>query len=107
MTCAGPSNIAPTGGASMSISGLSFNSIDASPSASLELSVECSSASWTSATMVTCAPTYYRGGTARIGMTLSTVVGTDVGSFSFDGAHADRFGRPHLAARDVCVQRRL
>jgi hypothetical protein len=90
VTCAGPSNIVPTGGGSVSLFGLSFISIDVSPSASLERSVSCSSASWISATLIACAPNYYRGGTARIGATLSTVVGTGIGLFSFDGAHADR-----------------
>ena len=44
-----------TGGESVSIIGLNFASIDPTPSASLELSAQCSSTSWTSATTVACA----------------------------------------------------
>ena len=51
--------------------------------------------------MVVCAPASYRGGTARIGVIVNSVVGTGLGSFSFDGAHADRFGGPHVA--EGCV----
>ena len=101
MTGNGPSNVAPTGGASARLSGLNFNSIDLTPTTSLELSVSCSSASWTTATMLACEPASYRGGTAQICVTLNTVVGTGLGSFSFDGAHADRFGRPPVA--EGCV----
>ncbi len=73
----------------MTLSGLNFNLIDLTASASLEPSVSCTSASWITTSMVACAATSYRGSTVRIGMTMSTVVGTGVGLFSFDGAHAE------------------
>ena len=110
MTGNGPSNVAPTGGASATLSGLNFNSIDLTPTAMLGVSI-CSSTSWTSATMLACALVSYRGGTAQIGVTVNTVVGTGLGSLSFDGAHADRIGRPHVAAGSLTLwidaQRRL
>jgi hypothetical protein len=77
-----------TGGESVSIIGLNFASIDPTPSASLELSVECSSTSWTSATAVECAAASYRGGTMRIAVTVAGLVGTTTGQFSFDGTGA-------------------
>jgi hypothetical protein len=102
--------MAPTGGAAATISGLNFDSIDLTATALLGVSV-CNSASWSTATMVACAPGSYRGGTARIGVIVNSVVGTGLGSFSFDGAHADRFGRPHVAAGSLTLwidaQRRL
>ena len=105
-----PSNIAPTGGASATISGLNFNSIDLTATALLGVSV-CSSASWSTATMVVCAPASYRGGTARIGVIVNSVFGTGLGAFSFDGAHADRLGLPQVAAGSLTLwidaQRRL
>ena len=101
MTGNGPSNVAPTGGASATLSGLNFNSMDLTSTTSLELSVSCSSTSWTSMTALACEPASYRGGTAQIGVTVNRVVGTGPGSFSFDGAHADRLGRPHVA--EGCV----
>ena len=91
MSGVGPSNIARTGGAAATISGLNFDSIDLTATALLGVSV-CNSASWSTATMVACAPGSYRGGTAQIGVSVSGIVGTGVGgsfgSFSFDGAHA-------------------
>ena len=75
----------------MTTDGLSFGWIDLSPSASLELSAECSSTSWTSATAVGCSPASYRGGTRRTAVTVGNQVGTLTGQFSFDGAQNSRF----------------
>ena len=72
----------------MTISGLNFASTDPSPSASLELSAECSSTSWTSATGVACSPASYRGGTRRTAVTVISLVGTHAGQFSYDGTGA-------------------
>ena len=70
----------------MSIGGLNFASMDPTPSASLEVSVECSSASWTSATAVACAPQAYGGSAVRSAVvSVSAVVGTVAGQLSFDG----------------------
>ena len=92
LTSVFPDNIAPTGGVSVTVSGLNFNANDPTATTSLELSVACSSASWTSGTTVQCGAASYRGGTAQIGVSVSGIVGTGVGgsfgSLSFDGAHA-------------------
>ena len=92
LLCAGPAvsstspaNAAQTGGVDVTISGLNFASNDPSPSASLELSVECSSSSWTSATTVACAAALFRGGTRRTALTVGSLVGTHAGQFSYDG----------------------
>jgi hypothetical protein len=82
----------------VTVGGLSFASIDPSATASLELDVPCSSASWTSATTVACAAASYGGGTSHPVVTVSSLVGTGVGSLSFDGAHIERFVLPHLVA---------
>jgi hypothetical protein len=88
LTSIGPTNAAQTGEVSVTIRGLSFGWIDLSPSASLELSAECSSSSWTSSTTVSCAAASYRGGTTRTAVTVSSQVGTLTGQFSFDGTGA-------------------
>jgi hypothetical protein len=98
----GPSNVAPTGGASATLSGLNFNSIDLTPTAMFGVSV-CSSTSWISPTMLACALVSYGGGTAQIGVTVNNVVGTGLGSLSFDGAHADCLGRPHASEVSCCA----
>ena len=83
-----PANAAQTGGVDVSISGLNFARNDPSPSASLELSVECSSSSWTSATAVACAAASYRVGARRTAVRLGGLVGTLSGQFSYDGTGA-------------------
>ena len=69
----------------MTISGLNFGAIDPTASASLELSVQCSSASWTSATLVTCDAASYGGGRSGTTVTFAAVVGSLIGQFSYDG----------------------
>ena len=83
-----PANAAQTRGVSVTISGLNFASTDPTPSASLELSVECSSTSWSSATTVACSPasySTYRAGTRRTALSIGGLVGTHAGQFSYDG----------------------
>ena len=91
VTSISPANAAQTGGVSVSITGLNFASMDQTASASLELSAECSSTSWTSATAVGCSPASYRGGTRRTAVTVGNQVGTLTGQFSFDSAQNSRF----------------
>ena len=88
VTSISPANAAQTGGVSVTINGLDFAASDPTPSASLEQSVACSSTTWTSATAVACSPASYGGGTRRIAVTLSGVVGTHAGQFSYDGTGA-------------------
>ena len=85
-----PANAAQTRGVSVTISGLNFASTDPTPSASLELSVECSSTSWSSATAVACAPASYRGGPRRTAVTVGKQAGTLTGQFSYDSAQKSR-----------------
>ena len=99
MTGNGPSNVAPTGGASATLSGLNFNSIDPTPS--LELSVSCRSTSWTSATMVTCAPTSLGAGTSQLVLRVSQNVGTGVGLLSFDAPVVSSIGPSDIAPTGV------
>ena len=82
----------------MTIRGLNFGWIDLSPSASLELSAECSSTSWTSSTKVSCAAASYRGGTTRTAVTVGGLAGTLTGQFSYDGT-----GACTAVRRGMCV----
>ncbi len=94
MSGIGLSNIAPTGGVSVTISGLDFYSNDPTPS--IVLAVACSSASWTSGTSVACASAPYGGGTRSTVLLVGSVVGTGgAGSFSFDGERPQHIRRPH------------
>ena len=85
LTSAHPTNAAQTGGATVTVGGLNFASIDPSATVSLELYVPCSSASWTSTTTLACAAASYGGGTSRTVVTVGKLVTTLLGQFSFDG----------------------
>ena len=92
-----PSNIGITGGGSVTIRGLSFGGANVTPTASLTAAEVCSSAAWTSATTVMCAPAAYGGTMVRTAVSVSALAGTVTGQFSFDGArHFPRLrGSPH------------
>ena len=80
-------NGAPSGGGSVTISGLSFGTAGPTATASLTTADACGSSAWTSATTVACAPHAYGGWAAvRTAVSVSGVVGTLTGQFSFDGA---------------------
>ncbi len=98
VTSISPANAAQTGGASVTTNGQNFAVIDPTPSASLEVSVECSSASWTSATAVACSAASYGGGTRRTAVTVSSRVATHAGQLSFDGTRACAAERRGTAA---------
>ena len=79
-------NGAPSGGGAVTISGLSFGTAGPTATASLTTADACGSSAWTSATTVACAPQAYGGsGEARAAVSVSGVVGTLTGQFSFDG----------------------
>ena len=82
-------NVAPSGAGTVTFCGLSFGTDGRTPTASLNAAEPCGSTAWTSATTVACTPQTY-GGTAslRTAVSLSAVVGTVLGQFSFDGACA-------------------
>ena len=91
-----------SGGGTVTISGLSFGTDRRTPTAILDVSELCGSTSWTSTTTVACTPQAY-GGTAvlRTAVSLSAVVGTVLGQFSFDGtcACAAAVGKPETRGR--------
>ena len=77
-------NVPRSSGAAMTLIGLNFGSNNHSPSAVLSYLL-CGTASWTSQTLLRCKLT---GGSSAAGsvsvVTVSTVVGTGLGGFSFD-----------------------
>ena len=77
-------NGASTAGWSVTVSGLSFGSLDATPTSTIGLS-HCVTATWASSSLVVC--NHARGdGVAKVGMeTVSAVVGTRTATFSYDG----------------------
>ena len=87
-------NGAPSGGGTVTISGLSFGAAGPTATASLTASEACGSSAWTSATTVACAPQAYGGSAAvRTAVSVSAVAGTLTGQFSFDGALCDTASR--------------
>jgi hypothetical protein len=101
VACAAPvvstamANAVSSGSGTVTISGLSFGTSSPTATASLATADVCSSTAWTSATTVACAPQAYSGSAVRIAVSVSAVVGTVAGPFSFDGAWA-AVGRPSL-----------
>jgi len=93
VSATGPANAAVTSGGLVTISGLSFGGLVVTPTASLTTTEACNSAAWTSATAVMCTSAAYGGFGIRIAVSVSAVVGTLIGQFSFDGMH----GRPPSA----------
>ena len=81
-----PSNVGATGGGTITIGGLGFGGLVATPSASLGVADMCGSTAWTSATTVACGPSAYGGSAVRTAVSVSAVVGTLTGLFSFDGS---------------------
>ena len=81
-------NGASTAGWSVTVSGLSFGGLDATPTSTIGLS-HCLTAAWASSTSVVCH--HASGdGVAKIGMaTVSAIVGTRTATFSYDGWSAD------------------
>jgi hypothetical protein len=80
-----PSNVGVTGGGTITIGGLGFGGLVATPSASLGVGDMCGSTTWTSATTVACGPAAYGGSAVRAAVSVSAVVGTLM-MFSFDGS---------------------
>lgn len=76
------SNTATSGAVSVTISGLNFGSWSVTPTLSIGGS-KCTTTQWTSATTLACGSTGY-GSSVRVGVTLSTVVGTVLNIFTFD-----------------------
>jgi hypothetical protein len=81
-------NGASTAGWSVTVSGISFGGLDATPTSTIGLS-HCLTAAWASSTSVVCQ--HASGdGVAKVGMaTVSAIVGTRTATFSYDGASVD------------------
>ena len=80
-------NVATTVGWSVTVSGVSFGALDATPSSRLGLS-SCGTSSWASSTSVVCLPIGGQGVAHDIYMTVAATVGTQAKTFSYDGANA-------------------
>ena len=80
-------NVATTIGWSVTVSGVSFGVLDATPSSRLGLS-SCVTLSWASATSVMCLPSGGQGVAYDGGMTVAAIVGTQTKTFSYDGSIA-------------------
>ena len=81
-----PANAATSSGTSLTVSGLSYGSIDHTPSVSVAVTL-CATTAWASASWVRCE--LVDGWTTSHGITatISSIVGTGNLMFTFDGAH--------------------
>ena len=103
-----PSNVGATGGGTITIGGLGFGGLVVTPSASLGVGDMCGSAAWTSVTTVACGAAGYSGSAVRTAVSVSAVVGTLTGMFSFDGSPLAARRSPLAACcRLLPTQRRL
>ena len=89
LSTAGVTNVAGSGGAALSLSGLGFRSSGATPTA-VSGGVVCGTAAWTSMTSVLCATASKEGN--DVAMTVSGVSSTMLVEFSYDGACAYHIG---------------
>ena len=91
-------NAAPSGGGSVTISGLSLGVVGPTVTASLTAADVCGSSAWTSATTVAFGMQAYGGTAVRTAVSVSGVAGTLTGQLSFDGAM-----RRHRRRAATCV----
>ncbi len=98
-------NAVPSGGGTVTISGLSFATSSPTVTASLTAADVCSSTAWTSATAVACAPQAHVGTAVRTVVSVSAMVGTLTRQFSFDNAVVSNMGRnsPHSGHASLTV----
>ena len=100
---AGAFNSATSVGWSVTVSGMSFGTLDATPSSRLGLS-SCLTSSWVSFTSVACLPSGGEGAAHDGGMTVAAIAGTRTQVFSYDGSmRAPRSRRVQLSPRQVCL----
>ena len=78
------SNAASTTGWSVTVSGIDFGSLDATPTTRLGVS-DCLTAAWASSTSAVCFTTPGEGVEKDAAMTVAGVVGTRTKTFSYDG----------------------
>jgi hypothetical protein len=98
-------NAVSSGSGTVTISGLSFGTSSPTATASLATADVCGSTAWTSATTVACAPRAYSGSTVRTMVSVSAMVGTLTGRFSFDNAVASdvQSNSPHSGHASLTV----
>ncbi len=89
------SNAASTTGWSVTVSGIDFGSLDATPTTRLGVS-DCLTAAWASSTSAVCFTTPGEGVEKDAAMTVAGVVGTRTKTFSYDG------GGRRLLGSSVC-----
>ena len=85
MSFANLANAVDTVGWSVTVSGVSFGTVDATPSSRLGLS-SCLTSSWASATSVVCFPSGGEGPVMDSVLTAVGVAGTRTRRFSYDGS---------------------
>ena len=73
-----------SGGCSVTVSGLSFGSLDATPSMRLG-TTQCVTSAWASSSSVRCLLAAGAGAKRDVDMTVAGVVGTRTSIFSYDG----------------------
>jgi hypothetical protein len=98
-------NALSSGSGTVTISGMSFGTSSPTATASLATAHACGSTAWTSATTVACAPQAYSWTAVRTTVSVSAMVGTLTGRFSFDNAVASDIGRnsPHSGHASLTV----
>ena len=80
-------NGASTAGWSVTVSGLGFGGLDATPTSTIGLS-HCLTAAWASSTSAVCLMASGDGAALTAAVTVSSVAGTRTTSFSYDGRPA-------------------
>ena len=82
-------NLARSGGAVATVSGVNFGTVDATVTSSVVSIGACSTSAWTSVTAVQCVTSAYTGAVFAVAVTVSGLVGTRSGTvLSFDGTFA-------------------
>jgi hypothetical protein len=76
-------NAAVSGGSTVTIAGMNFAEMNYTPSLKFS-AVGCLTTSWSSHTSTICTPPTISGSSIEISLTISTVVGTQAGEFSYD-----------------------
>ena len=79
-------NLASTAGWTVTVSGLGFGSLEATPTTTIGVS-HCLTAAWASSTSAVCLLSPGEGVGKDGFMTVSGIVGTRSEAFSYDGAH--------------------
>ena len=83
----GSGNAPTSGGATATISGLSFSAVDATATA-MVAEADCGTASWASGTTVVCLQSVpLNAGSSQTTVTVAAVTGTTMSLFTFDGSH--------------------